>query len=331
MVTIKMVAQRCGLSVGAVSKALNHQPGISPEKAAWVRQVAEEMRYYPNAAARTLKTSRSNNIGVVFQNRLVHEYFSEILESIRAYMEKRGYDITFLNDERDSGMSVYEHAMQRQCDGVLIAQGSARADLDRLVQSDIPVVAIDQLFQGRTAVLSDNADSFNQIIDYLYQMGHRRIAMIHGEDGEVTRMRLAGFHRACRKWGLEVPEEYVVAAKFQEPKDSGLATRQLLALKNRPTCILYPDDISYLGGATEIERQGLSVPEDISCFGYDGIRLSRLLRPSLATYRQDAEQIGRRAAEELLLAIEDPKCYVPQIVTVAGSVQPGDSVKDLNQ
>ena len=155
--------------------------------------------------------------------------------------------------------------------------------------------------------------------------------MIHGEDGDVTRMRLAGFHRACRELGIEVPEEYVIAAKFQEPKDSGLATRQLLALKDRPSCILYPDDISYLGGLTEIERQGLSIPGDISCFGYDGIRLSSLLRPTLATYRQDAEEMGRRAAMELISAIEEPKYYVPQIITVNGSVQPGGTVKDLSK
>lgn len=332
MVTIKMIAEACGLSIAAVSKALNHQPGISPEKAEWVRKTAQEMGYYPNAAARTLKTSHSKNIGIVFQNRLAHEFFSQVLESVRDYAEAKGYDITFLSSAGDSGMGYYDHAMRRQCDGVIIAQGFYdKNDVAKLSKSDIPVVSIDQIFQGRTAVVSDNVESMGAIVRYLYGLGHRRIAMIHGEDGDVTRMRLGGFYRACRECGIQVPDEYVISARFQEPKDSGQATRKLLALKDRPTCILYPDDISYLGGLTEIERQGLSIPEDISCFGYDGIRLAGLLRPSLATYRQNAEEMGRRAAEELISAIEDPKYYVPQIITVHGSVQPGGSVKDFSK
>ena len=331
MVTIKMVAERCGLSVGAVSKALNHQPGISPEKAAWVRQVAAEMRYHPNAAARTLKTSRSKNIGIIFENRLIHEFFSEVLEAVRACLTEKNYDMTFLNSRESQGMSYYEHAMQLQCDGVMVVHGRTRGALEELMNSDIPLVTIDHILYGHTAVVSDNADSFRKIIPYLVQMGHRRIAMVHGEDGDVTRLRVAGFHNACRECGLEIPEEYVLEARYHEPKDSGLATRKLLALKEPPTCILYPDDISILGGTTEIERQGLSVPEDICCFGYDGNRLSRLLRPSLATYRQNTERMGRVAAEELIQAIEDTKCYIPRIITVEGAVQPGDSVRQWDR
>lgn len=332
MVTLKMIAERCDLSIAAVSKALNHQSGISPEKAEWVRKTAQEMGYYPNAAAQTMRTSRSMNIGIVFQNKLAHEFFSQVLESARAYIEKKGYDVTFLSNQEDSGMSYLDHAMRRQCDGIIIAQGFYdKAEILKLTESEIPCVAIDQIFQGRTAVVSDNAQSTERIVEYLYDMGHRRIAMIHGEMGEVTRMRLAGFYRACRAKGLEIPDEYVVEAKFQEPRDSGLATRQLLTLKERPTCILYPDDISYLGGYTEIERHGLSIPDDISCFGYDGIRLASLLRPTLATYRQNAEQMGYLAAKELISAIEEPKYFVPRIITVDGSIQPGGTVKDLNQ
>ena len=331
MVTIKMIAQECGLSIAAVSKALNHQPGISQEKAEWVRKTAREMGYFPNAAARTLKTNRTKNIGIVFQNGLAHELFSQVLEAIRDVAEARDYDVTFLSRAGNTGKSYYEHAKRRQCDGVIIAQGLYdKNELSQLAESDIPVVSIDQIFGGKTAIVSDNAKSMEEIVDYLYGLGHRRIAMIHGEDGEVTRLRLAGFRRACRKYGIELPEEYVIPARFREPKDSGQATRRLLAMEQRPTCILYPDDISYLGGLTEIESQGLSVPNDISCFGYDGIRLSGLLRPSLATYHQGAQEIGRRAAEELISAIEDPKYYVPQIVTVEGCVQPGGTVKDLN-
>lgn len=332
MVTIKTIAEKCGISVAAVSKALNNQPGISQEKAELVRSTARQLGYYPNAAARTLKTNRSYNVGVLFQDYLTHEYFSQILQSFRNEAEARGYDITFLNSDRNSGMGFYEHAKYRQCDGVVIVHGNfSMEELQRLAESDLPLVSVDQIFMGRTAILSDNVASMEEIVQYLYQMGHRRIAMIHGQMGDVTRQRLSAFYRSCQALGIDVPEEYVIPAGFHDPKASGLATRKLMQLAQRPTCILYPDDISYLGGMTELESQGVRVPEDISCLGYDGISMASVLRPRLTTYRQDAEEIGRKAAEQLISAIESPKYYIPQIITVTGAIVYGDTVKRLTE
>lgn len=333
MVTIKMVSERCGLSTAAVSKALNEQPGISPEKAEFVRKVAQEMGYYPNAAARTLRMNRSHNIGVLFRNGLAHEFFSVVLDAVREEAELQGYDITFLSNHiGESYMGYYEHAKQRQCDGVIIAQGDFNEDnVQRLAESEVPVVSIDHIYNGRSAIMNDNVGSMEAIVRYVSGLGHTRIAFIHGEGGDVTNQRLAGFYRGCRDCGIEVPEEYVLQAKYHEAKDSGLATRKLLECKERPTCILYPDDVSYLGGLSEIERQGLSVPEDISCFGYDGIYMASVLRPQLSTYQQDAREIGRKAATELINAIEDAKYFAPRVISVTGRIQMGATVKDLRK
>lgn len=330
IVTIKMISEACGLSIAAVSKALNGQPGISQEKAAMVRRTAQEMGYYPNAAAQTLKTKRSFNIGILFQNLLAHEYFSLILESIRQTAEEKNYDITFLGNRHSPGMGYYEHAMYRQCDGVIVAQGNFDFDdLRRLTESEIPVVSVEQTFTGRTAVMSDNVGSMEEIVRYLHGLGHRRLAFVHGEMGDVTRARLTGFHRGCRACGVHIPDDWVVAARFHEPEDSIRATKKLLAEKNPPDCILYPDDISCIAGIAAAQSMGRSVPGDVSCFGFDGIRLAAVMTPSVATYRQNANEIGRQAAEELIAAIEDPKCYVPRVITVPGEIQPGGSVRDL--
>lgn len=297
-----------------------------------VRRTAQEMGYYPNAAAQTLKTKRSYNIGILFQNLLAHEYFSLILESIRRTAEEKNYDITFLGNRHGPGMSYYEHAMRRQCDGVIVTQGDVEPNsVERLAESDLPVVSIERVFNGRTAVISDNVGSMETIVRYLYELGHRRLAFIHGEMGDVTRSRLAGFHRGCRACGIEVPDSRVIAARFHEPEDSMRATRKLLGEKAPPDCILYPDDISCVGGIAAAQGMGLSVPGDISCFGFDGIRLAAVMTPSIATYRQNAQDIGRLATEELITAIEDPKCYIPRIITVPGEIQPGGSVKDLTK
>ncbi len=331
MVTLKMIAEETGLSVAAVSKALNHMPGISEKNAIRVRECAKRLNYYPNGAAQTLKTQRSFNIGVVYQNEMDHEYFSRMITAIRSAAEGAGYDLTFLSNRGISEYGYAAHAMRRNCDGVLVCNGNIeQEDLERLAASPLAVVSIEREFEGRTSVWSDNASSMGQIVDYVVSRGHKRIAFVHGEKGEVTLERIAAFRTACESYGIQVPQDYIREARFQAPKESGLAVRDLMALPEPPTCVLFPDDISYLGGLTELEREGKSVPGDVSCVGYDGVRLSQLLRPQLATYRQDAEAMGRAAVRELFSAIEKGASYEPHRVVVPGALLPGATVRDLS-
>nr|WP_282096936.1 substrate-binding domain-containing protein [Acholeplasma laidlawii] len=118
-------------------------------------------------------------------------------------------------------------------------------------------------------------------------------------------------------------------ADYHLPKQSGIATRELLSLDEKPTCIIYPDDYSFMGGMTEIEKHGLSIPNDISVVGYDGIYLSRILRPTLTTYVQNSEDIGKQAALKLINHIENPKEFISERITITGKLQKGHTVKDI--
>lgn len=336
MVTIRMIAKRCNCSTATVSKALNGAPDVSAETAERIRKVAEEMGYMPNSAARALKTSRSHNFGVLFEDAtnsgLTHEFFSRILNSFKRRAEDLGYDISFISDRLGGReISYTEHAHYRRCDGVLIASVEfTEPDVTELANSGIPVVAIDYIFDNCGSVQSDNLQGMTDLVTYIYNMGHRKIAFIHGEDTAVSRIRVAGFYRTCRELGLVIPEEYVVPGFYHDPATSGRLTRQLLDLKDPPTCIIYPDDISYIGGMNAIEQRGLSIPEDISTAGYDGINFSQILRPKLTTLHQDAELMGIRAAEELARAVEEGKLYIPDRIVVPGSLLPGGTVKKIN-
>ena len=335
MVTITDISQRCKVSRATVSKALNGHSDINAETAAHIKKVAREMGYLPNATARALKLGRSHNIGVLFVDKtssgLSHEYFSQILESVKQEAERSGYDITFIS--RDIGavpMDYYEHAKYRNCDGVIVASVDFMDPaVIKLVNSDIPTVTLDYVFDSHSAVLSDNVGGMAALVRYVYAMGHRRIAFIHGEPTSVTQKRLGSFHKTCAELGLTIPEAYIEAATFHDPKESGLATRRLLALKERPTCILYPDDFSFIGGMNELEKQGVSIPGDMSVAGYDGILLSQVLRPRLTTYKQDAEAMGREAARELVEIIERPKEWVPRQIMIPGKLLAGDTVRAI--
>jgi LacI family transcriptional regulator len=337
MVTLKDISKECGVSQATVSKALNGLPDIGEETANYIRSVAERMGYLPNATARALKLGCSHNIGILFVDKtssgLTHEYFSEILNSLKVEAERLGYDVTFISkDIGKFSMDYYKHAKYRNCDGVVIASVDFKdPDVIRLVESEIPTVTLDYAFDSRTSVLSDNVGGMQEIVKHVYEKGHRRIAFIHGEDTSVTQKRLASFFKACDAFGIKVPEEYIRLALYHDPRSSGLATRELLALSTRPTCILYPDDFSFIGGMNELEQQGLSIPDDMSVVGYDGILLSQVLRPKLTTFRQDAGTMGSKAAALLIEQIENPKSWLPQLVNVPGKLLEGDSVKNIKR
>ena len=336
MVTITDIARECGVSRATVSKALNGAPDIAAATAARIREAAKKLGYLPNATARALKMGRSFNIGVLFSDAtgggISHEYFSLILESVKAEAERLGYDITFIS--KDLGtmqMDYYEHAKYRNCDGVFIASADfTDPAIVRLVMSEIPAVTLDYSFDSRSSILSDNVRGMEALVRYVYENGHRKLAFIHGEMTSVTQKRLASFRKTCTALGITVPPEFVRQAVYHDPRSSGLATRELLKLSERPTCIFYPDDLSFLGGMSELERHGMYAPKDISVVGYDGIPLSQVLRPRLTTYRQDAERIGQEAARQLIEQIERPETWIPQQILIEGELLPGDTVKRID-
>jgi len=336
MITIREIAEKCNVSVATVSKALNYAPDIGMKTGQRIRETARALGYFPNAAARALRTSHSYSIGVLFVDEthsgLTHEYFSQVLNSLKEEAERNGFDVTFISHNiGDTSMSYLEHCLYRHCDGVVIASVNFNdPSINELLKSSIPVVTIDYLFDNCSSVLSDNVQSMRDLVKYVYSKGHRQIAYIYGEDTAVTRSRLASFHKTCEELKLTIPDEYLRKGVYHDPRSSGLATRELLALKNPPTCIMYPDDFSSLGGMTEIERHGLVIPRDISITGYDGIYLSQVLRPRLTTLKQDSEKIGRLAAKLLVDAIKSPKTYIPTREVVPGVVWEGETVKQID-
>ena len=337
MVSMKDIARACGVSVATVSKALNGQQDIGQETREHICKTADEMGYLTNAAARALKTNRTYNIGVLFvderRSGLAHEYFSAVLESVKVEAERCGYDITFINRNVGGKPTTYlQHCLYRGVDGVVIAC----VDFDdpqvlELVGSELPVVTIDHVFNNRVAVVSDNVTGLETLVRHAYEKGHRRIAFIHGERTAVTENRLTGFYRACEQLGLEPREEYLREGVYHDPDRCAACTKELLALPEPPTCILFPDDFSAVGGLGALAEAGLRVPEDISVMGYDGIHLASVMSPALTTFHQDTEVLGRTAAARLIELIEKPKTALLDRVLIPGRLVEGRSVKTIGE
>ena len=335
MVSMKDISSRCQVSVATVSKALKNRGDISDATRERICQVAKELGYLPNSSARALKTKRTYNIGVLFVDKancgLTHSYFSHVLDSFRRGAEEKGYDITFISQHAGGNqLSYYEHSRYRGVDGVVIACVDFEDEaIQELVNGDIPVVTIDFAFDNRTSVLSDNVLGMQRILDYIVSLGHREIAFIHGADSLVTRNRLDSFYSTLKKLGVEAKPELIREGVYHDPASSARITEELLTLSNRPTCIIYPDDFSCVGGLNTIESKGLSVPEDISVVGYDGQRIAQVIEPRLTTYKQNTEELGRMPARKLIEVIEQPGRTLIERLVVQGELVHGQSVKRL--
>ncbi len=333
MVSLKDISAACNVSIATVSKALNNHKDVSEQTKARIRKIADELGYMPNSAAKALKTNRTYNLGVLFadeaRNGLTHDYYATLLDSFKRHAEALGYDLTFINCNavNVNRMSYLAHARYRNFDGVCIAcVDFYDPDVIELAQSSIPLVTIDHVFNNRMVIQSNNISGMRDLVKYVYSQGHRRIAYIHGLNSAVTQARLTSFYNTALDLGLDIPDEYVQEAPYRNTDVTYQKTMELMKLPQRPTCILYPDDFAAFGGINAIRALGLSIPEDVSIAGYDGIRLGRHLSPRLTTIRQDTESIGALAAEKLISLIERPKSTLIEHITVDASLYEGETV-----
>ena len=144
-----------------------------------------------------------------------------------------------------------------------------------------------------------------------------------------TKNRLASFYRTMEELGATVPDEYVKDGRYRMPDMSYELTLELLKQDDPPTCIIYPDDFAAIGGINAIKSLGLSIPDDVSIAGYDGIRIAKVLEPRMVTIELDTGRIGDLAAQKIVQLIERPRSAIAERIVVEGKLLRGDSVKKL--
>ena len=332
MVTLKDIARECKVSFSTVSKALKGSPEISFETTEFIQKKAREMGYHPNIAARSLRTNRTYDIGVIFEDKtgagFQHQYFATIISGIQKVAFSKGYEMTFVSGDSTKNYDYYSHALARSYDGVAILSCDyTSSGITQLVKSDIPTVTLDYFYDiDHAAVLSDYSAGIDELLEYVISCGHKKIAMIHGEKTWVTEQRVEAFKKVCADHGITVPDEYFAEGLYHDPVTSSAATEVFLSLPEPPTCIFYPDDYAALGGIRELSGRGLKPGQDISIVGYDGIKLTSMMIPPLTTYEQNGEEIGRTMAEALLAKIENPAECTPKKEMVTGRLIKGGTV-----
>ena len=309
-VTIREIADKCGLPANLTGRVLNDYIEIDEQTRRRVLDAARELGF---PMTRRIQGSFTRNLGVLFVDEsysgLTHPFCAAMLNAFKAEVEAHGYDITFINHNIGAHHSTFlEHCRTRNVDGVCLACVDFYSkEVEELLNSDIPCVTVDHPWKGHPCVLSDNRSGLKLLVDYAVSLGHRRIAFISGQrNSEVTEARITAFTEAMKAHDLPIPKGYLVEGRYDETDVVRALVSKLLDRLDRPTCILLPDDASYFGAQEAIREHELRIPADISVAGYDGIRLTQSLRPQLTTVRQNSEELGRRAALQLIDRLEHP-------------------------
>lgn len=310
-ITISDIARRAGVSIGAVSYALNDRPGVSVETRARVKQVAADLGWAPSTAARSLSASRTGTIGLVLtrdpRTLGVEQFFMRFIAGIEEELSPRDQSLLLqVVPSLDVEMRTLKswHA-SRRVDGVILVD--LRVDDPRLeLMESLPglphVVAGDpEVAPGSVCVWTDDAAATRECVRFLASLGHRRIARISGIAGLAhTAIRDEAFRREVAAGGMVG----AIARTDYTPEEGLRATRSLLLSDDAPTAIIYDNDVTALAGMGVAEELGRSIPDDLSIVAWDDSPLCVAARPQLTALGHDIVSHGSHTARVLMKLID---------------------------
>lgn len=289
-----------------------------------------ELAYEPNSVAQSLRTNVTKAIGILVSD-ITNPFFASVVRGAEDLASDSGYSLIVCNSDerRDKEAQYVEFLVRRRIDGLLLSptSGCSADCLESLYRRRIPLVFVDRSIRDAKAfsVLSDNTRGAQSAVKHLIGLGHRDIGVVLGIPGTTTSdERLRGYERALRKHELPIKQEYVQWGAYRA--QGGVdAARSLLALDQRPTAIFCSNNTMTVGVMTELRRQGLTIPEDISLVSFDDVEWSELITPPLTAVMQHPLKMGHQAMQLLLDQLTlgqkaKPKTIrVPVRLTVRGS------------
>ena len=303
--TIKDVAERAGVSVATVSRALNGHSSVTAAVRERVRQAAIDLHYMPHGAARSLSMRRTESIGVLLPD-LHGEFFSELIRGIDAGARTRGLHLLVSSSHGDATEAAAAlRTMQGRVDGLLLMSPYVDAGVlaDNLPRG-FPVVLMNSVISeaGCSAVLIDNYGGAYAMVRYLVASGHKRIAFVTGPENNLdARARLHGYRNAMVEL-LPGQDEQVLRGDFTE-EGGYRAGKQILAQRIRPDVIFAANDIMAIGCLFALAESGVDVPREMAVVGFDDIPIARYITPALTTVRVRIADLGGRALERLLATV----------------------------
>lgn len=307
-VNIKKISELSGFSPATVSNALSNKRGVNRETAERIIQIARDYGYIKDEKIKRIKMVTYRDSGSVFTE---SPFFSRLLDSIEAESRRSGYDVSIVNlYRRHNDYEDNVRELLNDTGSAVLLVGTEMNEVDAAVfaKAQIPLVMVDNYFEDLyfDTVLMDNEDSVVKAVEYLIENGHRQIGYLQGDTrirNFVARSR--GFRRALRDNGLTLDEKFVFNVKPSVVGAFEGLNHYVEEGRSMPTAFFADNDMIALGAMQALQKNGFSIPDDISIIGFDDITLGEAFSPGLTTVSVDIKAMGRLAVRRLVEQIQN--------------------------
>ena len=306
--TIHDVAAAAGVSVSTVSRVLNDKDDVADETYDRVQQIIDELGYASSLAARGMRSSRTNVIGLIMPD-VAAPYSVAVLQGVNQAIAQLDYDlIVYTNgDARKNASAAHEAYFVSLLNGSVTDGVIVVTPVATNFSTAAPIVAIDPNNESPEcpAIISTNREGALQAMNYLVNLGHRRIGFINGRSELVSASRrLQGYADGLAAAGIPFDPNLIETGDYTT-ETAVICAHRLLDLDNPPTAIFAANDQTAMGVYQAAKEIGLRVPEDLSVIGFDNLREFVYMDPPLTTIDQFISEMGTIAVEMLVKLVNE--------------------------
>lgn len=310
-VTIKDIAKAAGVSTATVSRVINGYKWVTPEVKARVSTVVERMKYAPNYNASAMAKGKSGMV-VILVPSILNPFFTQFISVSMHELKTAGYvPLVYETDNvMSEEISFLAGPVARLADGIIsVTDCIENEELIEVVEPfrelNKPIIFVDRNLPANIAdsIMNDNFEGFTSVVHHLYEMGHRRIAIILSSQGvSVVRDKAEGYQHALKELGLPFREEYLRRSGKWTRENGAEQTAKLLVLPEPPTAIIAGNNTLCLGAFEELVDRGLHPGQDISLVGTEECERDALdfEKLGISTLRLDSSALAKAACKSIL-------------------------------
>ena len=319
-VTRNDVAVVAGVAPSTVSYVINNGPrSVSVQARQQVLRAIAKLGYHPSDVARSLRTRRTQTIGLVIPD-ITNPYYGEIAQAVEEVSFEHGYTVILAHSSHLPVRELrYSQVLRsKQVDGAIFLPVTPDLEpLQTLQRAGIAVVVLERLVPGYTCIVADEHCAGLLATRHLLELGHRRIGcIVLTGDSTSSVARAEGYRAALLDAGIRSDQDLVIECDYGY-RGGEMAAHRFLRLPKRPTAIVAHNDLMAIGAMKAISEAGLKVPTDISVVGFDDIAAASYVQPPLTTIAFPKRQMGKEAIEMLLNLLRSEQRTAPQTVKLA--------------
>ncbi|MDI6617693.1 MAG: LacI family DNA-binding transcriptional regulator [Clostridiales bacterium] len=331
--TIKDVARLSNVSIATVSKYLNGG-NVKEENRINIENAIDKLDYRVNNFARSLKINRAMTIGIVVDS-ITNTFYTGIISVIEEFLNEKGYAsiVCETKENDDIRRKRMDFLLRKGVDGFIIFTTNISADfLDYYIKKGAAIVVVDSIADGVDCdfVTSDNISGAYQATEHFILKGHKKIAIITGEEENFSAgERLKGYKNAMKDHKIPIFDRYIYKNSYDLEGGYNSFKKIISDKKNMPTAVLISNYFMAVGAIIAINENNISIPDDISIICFDDLELSKVFKPKLTSVSQSSKGIGMNAAKMLLDRIDSNNKIGTRTVRVPVKITVNDSIKAL--